>query len=102
MICITPDHTSMSDYVTNDSAIILDSNIWIIDETTHKYSDFWGFSWYNVEEQTILDALHKAMSLTKKEKDAMIVKAKSNVSNFCSPEAVLEKWQQIKLQLKLD
>jgi hypothetical protein len=42
------------------------------------------------------------MSLTKEEKDAMIVKAKSNVSNFCSPEAVLEKWQQIKLQLKLD
>lgn len=102
MICITPDHTSMSDYVTNDSAIILDSNIWMIDETTHKYSDFWGFSWYNVGEQTILEALYKAMSLTKEEKNAMIVKAKSNVSNFCSPEAVLEKWQQIKLQLKLD
>jgi glycosyltransferase involved in cell wall biosynthesis len=102
MLCIAPDHTSMGDYVTSDSAIVLESNPWLIDETTHKYSEFWGLSWYNVGEQTILDALHKAMSLTKEEKDAMIVKAKSNVSNFCSPEAVLEKWQQIKLQLKLD
>ena len=99
MICVTPDHTSMSDYVTSDSAIILDSNIWMIDETTHKYSDFWGFSWYNVGEETILNALNRVAALTAEEKDVMLSKAKKNVSNFCSPEAVLEKWQQIKLQI---
>ena len=99
MICITPDHTSMSDYVTSDSAIILESNAWIIDETTHKYSDFWGFSWYNVGEQTILDALHKAAMLTSDEKTAMKTRAKKNVQDFCSPQSVIQKWQQIKLQL---
>lgn len=99
MLCIAPDHTSMGDYVTEDSAIVLESNPWIIDETTHKYSEFWGFSWYNVGEQAILDALNKSTLLTSEEKNAMIDKAKQNVSDFCSPEAVLEKWQQIKLQL---
>jgi glycosyltransferase involved in cell wall biosynthesis len=98
-VCITPDHTSMSDYVTNDSAIILESNAWMIDETTHKYKDFWGFSWFNVGEQTILDALNRAISLTPEEKAAMIDKAKQNVENFCSPESVLKKWQDIKLQI---
>jgi len=98
-VCITPDHTSMSDYVTNDSAIILESNPWIIDETTHKYKDFWGFSWFNVGEQTILDALNVAVSLTPEEKTAMIEKAKLNAENFCSPESVLKKWQDIKLQI---
>lgn len=98
-VCITPDHTSMSDYVTNDSAIILESNTWMIDESTHKYKDFWGFSWFNVGEQTILDALNKAVSLSEEEKNAMINKAKSNVENFCSPESVLKKWQDIKLQI---
>jgi glycosyltransferase involved in cell wall biosynthesis len=102
MLCIAPDHTSMGDYVTKDSAIVLESSPWIIDETTHTYSEFWGLSWYNVGERAILDALHKATSLTKEDKAAMIVKAKKNVSDFCSPEAVLEKWQQIKLQLNLD
>lgn len=99
MICIAPDHTSMSDYVTSDSAIILESNTWIIDETTHKYSDFWGFSWYNVGEQTILDALCKVATLTSDEKAMMKAKAKENVQDFCSPESVLKKWQQIKLQI---
>jgi glycosyltransferase involved in cell wall biosynthesis len=97
-VCITPDHTSMSDYVTNDSAIILESNPWMIDETTHKYKDFWGLSWFNVGEQTIFDALHKAVSLTEEEKVSMINKAKNNVENFCSPESVLAKWKEIKLQ----
>lgn len=98
-VCITPDHTSMSDYVANDSAIVLESSPWMIDATTHKYKDFWGFSWFNVGEQTILDALNVAISLTEEEKAAMIDKAKKNVENFCSPESVLLKWQQIKLQL---
>jgi hypothetical protein len=89
----------MSDYVTNDSAIVLESTPWIIDETTHKYSEFWGLSWYNVSEQAILDALNKTMLLTSEEKTGIIAKAKQNVSDFCSPESVLEKWQQIKLQL---
>jgi glycosyltransferase involved in cell wall biosynthesis len=97
-VCITPDHTSMSDYVTNDSAIILESNAWMIDETTHKYKDFWGFSWFNVGEQTILDALNKVVSMTEEEKVAMTNRAKKNVEDFCSPESVLKKWQQIKLQ----
>jgi glycosyltransferase involved in cell wall biosynthesis len=97
-VCITPDHTSMSDYVTNDSAIILESNTWMIDESTHKYKDFWGFSWFNVGEQTILDALIKAVSLTEEEKATITNKAKKNVEDFCSPESVLKKWQQIKLQ----
>jgi glycosyltransferase involved in cell wall biosynthesis len=98
-VCITPDHTSMSDYVTNDSAIILESNPWMIDHTTHKYEDFWGFSWFNVGEQTILDALNRAVALTPEEKSAMIDKAKQNVETFCSPESVLKKWQDIKLQI---
>jgi glycosyltransferase involved in cell wall biosynthesis len=97
-VCITPDHTSMSDYVTNDSAIILESNTWMIDETTHKYKDFWGLSWFNVGEQTILDALTKAVSMTEEEKVAMTNTAKKNVEDFCSPESVLKKWQEIKLQ----
>jgi glycosyltransferase involved in cell wall biosynthesis len=97
-VCITPEHTSMSDYVTNDSAIILESNTWMIDETTHKYKDFWGFSWFNVGEQTILDALNKAVSMTEEDKVAMTNKAKKNVEDFCSPESVLKKWQEIKLQ----
>lgn len=99
MLCIAPDHTSMGDYVTSDSAIVLESNPWIIDETTHKYSEFWGLSWYNVGEETIFDALNKASALTSEEKNAIINKARQNVSDFCSPEAVLQKWQQIKLQL---
>lgn len=98
-VCITPDHTSMSDYVTSDSAIILQSSTWMIDETTHKYKEFWGFSWFNVGEQTILDALNKTISLTPEEKIAMIDKAKRNVEDFCSPESVLKKWQEIKLQI---
>jgi glycosyltransferase involved in cell wall biosynthesis len=98
-ICITPDHTSMSDYVTNDSAIVLESNSWMIDQTTHKYEDFWGFSWFNVGEQTILDALNRSVALTSEEKNAMIDKAKQNVETFCSPESVLKKWQDIKLQI---
>jgi hypothetical protein len=39
------------------------------------------------------------MLLTSEEKTGIIAKAKQNVSDFCSPESVLEKWQQIKLQL---
>jgi glycosyltransferase involved in cell wall biosynthesis len=100
-ICITPDHTSMSDYVTNDSAIILESNPWMIDHTTHKYEDFWGFSWFNVGEQTILDALNRAVALTPEEKIAMTDKARQNVETFCSPASVLKKWQEIKLQIKI-
>lgn len=100
-VCITPDHTSMSDYVTNDSAIILESNPWMIDHTTHKYEDFWGFSWFNVGEQTILDGLNRAAALTSEEKTAMIDKARKNVENFCSPESVLRKWKNIKLQMRL-
>ena len=101
-ICIAPDHTSMKDYINHDSAIILDHHPWMIDHTTHKYKDFWGFSWYSVPEDTILSALKKSMALSNGHKRAMIASAKKNVETFCSPEAVLEKWQKIKLQLKLD
>ena len=100
-VCITPDHTSMSDYVTSDSAIILESSAWMIDESTHKYKDFWGFSWFNVGEQTILDALNVAITLTPEDKDAMIDRAKKNVDDFCSPDSVLKKWQDIKLQIEI-
>jgi hypothetical protein len=101
-VCIAPDHTSMKDYINHDSAIILDHHPWMIDETTHKYKDFWGFSWYSVPEDTILSALKKSMKLTSGQKRTMIASAKNNVEAFCSPKAVLEKWQKIKLQLRLD
>jgi glycosyltransferase involved in cell wall biosynthesis len=99
MVCISPDHTSMSDFVNHKSNIVLQSYPWIIDKTTHKYSEFWGFSWYGVSEEAILDGLRTAMFLTPERKTAMIDEAKKNVNNFCSPEAVFKKWQDIKLQI---
>ena len=100
-ICIAPDHTSMQDFVDPESSIVLEYNSWIIDESTHKYSDFWGFSWYNVGEETILNSLHKAIDLTNEEKQGMIVKAKQNIETFCSQEAVSKKWNEIKNNLKI-
>lgn len=101
MVCISPDHTSMSDFVTDKSNIVLQSYPWVIDRTTHKYSEFWGFSWYGVSEDSILDGLRTAMLLTPEQKNGMIDEAKKNVDNFCSPEAVLQKWQDIKLQIEI-
>ena len=100
-ITIAPDHTSMKDFVNANSTILLDHHPWIIDSTTHKYYDFWGFSWYSVPEDTILDALNKKMSLTSEEKQAIIYTAKQNIENFSSETAVLAKWQSIKEELKL-
>jgi glycosyltransferase involved in cell wall biosynthesis len=98
MLCISPNHTSMSDFVTNKSNIILKSSPWVIDKTTHNHSEFWGFTWYSVNEDSILQGLKDATALTDKQKNAMIKEAKKNVENFCSPESVLKKWQDIKLQ----
>lgn len=100
-ITIAPDHTSMKDFVNSESTILLDHHPWLIDETTHKYSDFWGFSWYNVPEDTILAALNKKMSLTNKDKQSIIDNAKQNIENFSSEKAVLAKWQKIKEELNL-
>jgi glycosyltransferase involved in cell wall biosynthesis len=99
MLCISPDHTSMSDFVTDKSNIVLESYPWVVDKTTHKYSEFWGLTWYGVSEDSILQGLKTAMTLTREQKDAMIKEAKKNVENFCSPESVLKKWQDIKLQI---
>jgi glycosyltransferase involved in cell wall biosynthesis len=100
-ITIAPDHTSMKDFINGESTILLDHHPWTIDETTHKYSDFWGFSWYNIPEDTILNALNKKMSLTNGQKQFIIDKAKQNIENFSSESAVLAKWQKIKEDLKL-
>ncbi len=99
MVCISPDHTSMADFVTSKSNIVLSSYPWVVDETTHKYSEFWGFTWHGVSEDSILDGLRSAMVLTSEQKTAMIAEAKNNVESFCSPESVLKKWQNIKLQI---
>jgi glycosyltransferase involved in cell wall biosynthesis len=99
MLCISPDHTSMSDFVTDKSNIVLQSYPWVVDKTTHKYSEFCGLTCYGVSEASILQGLKTAMTLTTEQKDAMIKEAKQNVENFCSPESVLKKWQDIKLQI---
>ena len=100
-ITIAPNHTSMSDFVDSSSTILLDYGPWVIDETTHKYSDFWGMSWFNVPEETIFNALNAKMLLTDEEKQAIIETSKQNIEKFSSEEAVLSKWQSIKDDLGL-
>ncbi len=100
-ITIAPDHTSMKDFINTNSTILLDHHPWTIDKTTHKYYDFWGFNWYSVPEDTILNALNKKMSLTNGQKRFIIDKAKQNVENFSSESSVLKKWNGIKEDLKL-
>lgn len=100
-ITIAPDHSSMSDFVDASSTILLEHSPWMIDETTHKYSDFWGMSWFNVSEETIFNALNAKMLLTDEEKKAIIDSAKQNIENFSSEDAVIAKWQSIKDDLGL-
>lgn len=100
-VTIAPDHTSMKDFINTNSTILLDHHPWTIDETTHKYYDFWGFSWYSVPEDTILAALNRKMSLTNEEKQSIINKAKQNIENFSSEKSVLIKWQSIKEKLNI-
>lgn len=100
-VTIAPDHTSMKDFVSSESNIILESNPWMIDETTHKYSEFWGLSWFNVSEESILNALNAKMNLTKEEKQSIIKRARKNIEKFSSTDAVLEKWKLIKEQLDI-
>jgi len=99
-ICIAPTHTSMADYVDDTVAITLGSSIWQITKDTHKYKEFWGLNWYDVSEQTILDALYKS-DLTDKERNDMIDASQKRIKDFSSLQSVTKKWKQIKDQLKI-